>query len=221
MTKANTATKAPEKQPYPASLDIDYPPTSNRVKTFFRLILAIPIMIVLSILTVSNDGYYVNEAGEFVATSGGGLVSALFIVTLLLILFRQKYPRWWFNFNLELNRFMTRVNAYLFLLTDQYPSTTDAQSVHLDLVYPNVKRDLHRGWPLIKWLLALPHYIVLFGLGIAAIVVTIIAWFAILFTGKYPRGLFDFVVGVMRWNLRVTAYVLLLTTDKYPPFTLD
>lgn len=215
---------APEKQSYPASLDIDYQPTSSRAKTFFRLILAIPILIIVSILTVSNDGYYVGDMGntsEQVATSSGGIVTALFIVTLLLILFRNKYPRWWFNFNLELNRFLARVSAYLFLLTDQYPSTTDAQAVHLDATYPNVKRDLHRALPLVKWLLALPHYVILFGLSIAAVVVTIIAWFAILFTGKYPQGLFNFVVGVLRWNWRVTAYALLLSTDKYPPFTLD
>ena len=142
------------------------------------------------------------------------------VAKVLMILFRQRYPRWWFDFALELNRFSARVGAYLLLLTDQYPSTVEKQAVHLDITYPDVKADLSRGMPLIKWLLALPHYIVLFVLMIGVVVVTIIAWFAILFTGRYPKSLFDFVVGVSRWNLRVGAYATLLVTDKYPPFSL-
>jgi hypothetical protein len=137
-----------------------------------------------------------------------------------MILFRQRYPRWWFNFNLELNRFTTRVGAYLFLLTDVYPSTEDEQSVHLDLKFPDVKEDLNRWLPLVKWLLAIPHYFVLFVLVLAAFVATIIAWFAILLTGTYPKSLFEFVVSVGRWGLRVSAYAFLLTTDIYPPFSL-
>jgi hypothetical protein len=152
--------------------------------------------------------------------SSGGIVAGLFAATALMILFRQRYPRWWFDFNLELNRFSTRVSAYLFLLTDLYPSTVDAQSVKLELGYPNVEKDLNRWLPLVKWLLAIPHYFVLLALMIAAVVVTVIAWFAILFTGRYPKGMFDFVTGVFRWNFRVTAYAFLLTTDQYPPFSL-
>jgi hypothetical protein len=138
-----------------------------------------------------------------------------------MILFRQKYPRWWFDWNLELSRFSARVGVYLALMDDRYPSTDEGQSVHLDFPFPDVPRDLNRWLPLVKWLLAIPHYIVLLFLFIAAIVTIFIAWFAILFTGRYPRGLFDFVEGVGRWANRVAAYAFLLVTDKYPPFRLS
>lgn len=205
---------------YPASLNINYPKKLDRVSSFFRIFWSIPILIILSILTSSGGGMYIDEAGKEVSQSGGGIAGALFAATALMILFRQRYPKWWFDFNLELNRFMTRVGAYLFLLTDKYPSTEDKQSVSLDLEYPNVKKELNRWMPLVKWLLAIPHYIVLFVLVLAALLATIIAWFSILFTGAYPKSLFDFVVGVGRWGLRVEAYAFLLTTDEYPPFSL-
>ncbi len=144
----------------------------------------------------------------------------LFAATLLMILFRRRYPRWWFDFALELTRFGVRVGAYLALLTDRYPSTVEHQSVALDLDYPDAERDLNRWLPLVKWFLAIPHYFVLFFLFIGAFVAVVVAWFAILFTGRYPRGLFDYVVGVGRWTLRVEAYAMLLTTDRYPPFSL-
>jgi len=140
---------------------------------------------------------------------------------LLLIVFREKYPRWWFDFNLQLVRLGTRVLAYLALMSDQYPSTDEEQYVHLDLTYPDVKENLNRWLPLVKWLLAIPHFIVLVLLSIAAFVVVIFAWFAVLFTGRYPRSMFDFIEGVIRWALRVEAYALLLTTDEYPPFSLN
>jgi hypothetical protein len=139
---------------------------------------------------------------------------------LLLILFRQKYPKWWFNWNFELTKFSNRVGAYLALLRDEYPSTDEEQAVHVYLPYPDAKQ-LSRGLPLVKWLLAFPHFFILLFLGFAAFIVVILAWFAILFTGRYPRGMFDYVVGVMRWYLRVKAYAVLLTTDRYPPFSLD
>jgi hypothetical protein len=138
-----------------------------------------------------------------------------------MILFKKKYPRWWFDWNLNLNRFMFRISTYMFLLRDEYPSTDEEQAVHLDLVYPDAQAQLGRGSPLIKWLLAFPHYIVLLLLYIAAFIIWIVAWFAILFTGRYPRGLFDFVVGVLIWQLRVSAYASLLITDEYPPFSLE
>ena len=137
-----------------------------------------------------------------------------------MLLFRQKYPRWWFAWNLAFTRFGARVAAYLLLLRDEYPSTEDEQAVHLDLDYPNAKNDLNRWLPLVKWFLAITHYVVLVFLGLAVFFVVIVAWFAILFTGSYPRDLFTFVVGVMRWGLRVEAYALLLITDRYPPFSL-
>ncbi len=153
-----------------------------------------------------------------VVAGTGGL---LFFAPLLMILFRQKYPLWWFDWNLELQRFSNRVIAYLALMDDRYPATDDHQSVHLDYAYPDASRDLNRWLPLVKWFLAIPHYVVLFFLGIAAVVVVIVVWFAILVTGRYPRGLFDFVEGVIRWDNRVTGYAFTLVTDKYPPFRLN
>lgn len=205
---------------YPVSLDIDYPKKLDRLTTLLRLIWVIPILIILVLLMAAGGESVANEASKETTAGGGGIVGGLFAATALMILFRQRYPRWWFDFNLELNRFATRVGAYLFLLTDQYPSTVEKQSVHLDVEYPDVERDLNRWLPLVKWLLAVPHYIVLIVLAVGALVATVIAWFAILFTGRYPKSLFDFVVGVGRWDLRVTAYAFLLTTDQYPPFSL-
>ena len=150
--------------------------------------------------------------------TGGGL---LFLPLVLMILFRQKYPRWWFDWNLQLLRFSNRVTAYLGLLDDRYPSTDEHQAVTLELPYPDAKQGLNRWLPLVKWLLAIPHYILLALLWIAAVCAVIIAWFAILFTGRYPRGLFDFVLGVLRWGNRVNAYAFVLVTDQYPPFRLS
>ena len=206
---------------YPARLQIDYSEGHNRTTTFFRVVLIIPIAIVIGVLTSGGARTVYDQSGEAVTTSGGGITAGLFMATLLMIVFRQRYPRWWFDFALELNRFSARVGAYLVLLTDQYPSTVDEQSVHLELDYPDAERDLNRWLPLVKWLLAIPHLVVLFFLVIGAVFAVVLAWFAILFTGRYPRGLFDYVVGVARWGLRVQAYAFLLVTDRYPPFSLD
>lgn len=211
---------ATKKETYPASLDIDYPKKLDRISSFFRILWSVPIFIIVSVLTSGGSTAYVNEAGELVSQNGYGIAGALFAATALMIIFRQRYPKWWFDFNLELNRFTTRVGAYIFLLTDKYPSTEDEQSVHLDLEYPDVKTELNRWMPLIKWFLAIPHYIVLSFLILGALFVTVIAWFSILFSGTYPKGIFEYVVGVGRWSWRVTAYMTLLTTDKYPPFSL-
>ena len=206
-------------RPYPARLDIDYPEQLDRLTTFFRLIWVIPILIILTLLTATGNETVV-EGGEEITRTGGGISAGLFVATMLMIVFRERYPRWWFDFARELARFSTRVGSYLALLTDRYPSTVDEQSVHLDIDYPDVEQDLSRWLPLVKWLLAIPHYIVLAVLIVVAIVAVVIAWFAILFTGRYPRGLFDYVVGVGRWALRVQAYAFLLVTDRYPPFSL-
>jgi hypothetical protein len=217
--KESKASEGPPTPPaYPVTLAIDYPDRAlNRLTTFFRIFALIPIAIILSL--VSGAGFFGDRMQDwdwlFVA---GGI---LFLATLLMILFRQKYPRWWFDWNIALTKFSARVGAYIFLLTDVYPSTDEEQSVHIEIPYPDVPKDLSRGLPLVKWFLAIPHYIVLACLGIAAIFCIVIAWFAILFTGRYPRGLFDFVVGVYRWGLRIAAYAFLLTTDKYPPFSLE
>ena len=203
---------------YPVQFSVDYPDRPlNRLTTLFRLLMALPIAIVLGAVA-GGTWQWTNGRTAAVAAGAGGL---LFFAPLLMIVFRQKYPRWWFDWSLELQRFSTRVGAYLALMGDRYPSTTDQQSMHLDYAYPDAERDLNRWLPLVKWFLAIPHYIVLCFLHIAMVVAVIIAWFAILFTGHYPRGLFEFVEGVIRWDNRVIAYAVVLVTDQYPPFRLS
>ena len=207
-----------QQEAYPVRFTVDYPDRPlDRLTTGFRIFVAIPILIVLWTVSGGESWQWSNQTTETATVGAGGL---LFFGPLLLILFRQKYPRWWFDWNLELQRFGNRVGAYLALMDDRYPATDQHQSVHLDYPYPDAQRDLNRWLPLVKWLLAIPHYIVLFFLWIAALVVVIVAWFAIVFTGRYPRGMFDFVEGVIRWHNRVIAYALVLVTDRYPPFRL-
>jgi hypothetical protein len=204
---------------YPLSYSVEYPDRPlNRLTTALRIFTVIPILIVLAAITGFQSSYSGAEGtGATVAVGGTGL---LFLPPLLMILFREKYPRWWFDWNLELMRFSNRVGAYFALLSDRYPSTDEQQYVQLDFPYPDAQRDLNRWLPLVKWFLAIPHYIVLLALYVCVFFVSIVAWFAILFTGRYPRGLFDFVVGVGRWQNRVVAYAFILVTDRYPPFRL-
>ena len=190
---------------YPARLEVDYPEQLNRITTLLRVIWIVPILVILVLLSGGEEG----------------IATGLAVATALMIVVRQRYPRWWFDFSRELTRFEGRLTAYLALLTDQFPSTVEEQSVHIEIDYPDVEKDLNRWLPLVKWLLAIPHYIVLIILGVLAVIAVIVAWFAILITGRYPRGLFDFVVGVLRWALRVQAYAFLLVTDRYPPFRLS
>ena len=222
MTSADAATPSPSVPAYPARLDVDYPDAGlSRVTTAFRVFLLIPIGILVALLTGSAASWGLEDDAEasswlaLLAVAGG-----TYLPLVLMLLFRRKYPRWWFDWNVELTRLATRVAAYSLLLRDEYPSTDEAQAVHLDIDFPDAERDLSRWLPLVKWLLAVPHYIVLTVLALFALLFVIIAWFAILFTGRYPRGLFDFVVGVTRWGLRVQAYAFLLVTDRYPPFRL-
>lgn len=204
---------------YPVQFAVEYPDRPlNRVTTAFRIFVAVPILIVLG-LVLGGSWEWSDQNGA--TTTGVGAGGLLFAAPLVMIVFRQKYPRWWFDWNLELQRFGNRVCAYLALMDDRYPSTTDHQAVQLDYRYPDVARDLNRWLPLVKWFLAIPHYIVLFFLGIAAVAVVIVAWFAILFTERYPRGMFDFVEGVFRWENRVIAYAFVMVTDEYPPFRLS
>jgi hypothetical protein len=194
---------------YPISLTIDYPKRPlDKVSTFFRIFTVIPILIILGLL---------QAGGSEIQSSLAGFV---ILPTLLMLLFCQKYPKWWFDWNFNLAGFAARVTAYFALLSDVYPSTDEEQYVHLQFPYPNAKTDLNRWMPLVKWFLAIPHYIVLAVLSIIVLIVVIISWFAILFTGRIPRNLFEFIVGVFRWYLRVAGYALLLTTDQYPPFSL-
>jgi Domain of unknown function (DUF4389) len=203
---------------YALTYSVDYPDRElNRLSSFFRIFTVIPIGIVLATVSGATYSYTVNNTTSYVAAAGG----LLFLAPLLMILFRKKYPRWWFDWNRELLRFTLRVHTYLVLMSDTYPSTDEQQWVQLEIDYPNAETDLARGMPLVKWLLAIPHYFVLFFLGIAAFFVVIYAWFAILFTGRYPQSAFSFVLGVQRWGLRVAAYAFLLVTDKYPPFSLQ
>ena len=188
---------------YPAQLSVDYPDRQlDRLSSALRILYVIPIGIGAACITNSVNGI-------------------LFLPVLLLILFRQKYPRWWYDWHLNMTRFSTRIGAYALLLRDEYPSTDDEQAVHLEITYPDVEADLNRYLPIVKWALAIPHYVVLAFLLIGVVVAWVIAWFAILFTGRYPRGIFDYMVGVQRWSLRVQAYAWLMTTDKYPPFSLN
>ena len=201
--------------PYPVRFSIDYPESSRRLTALFRIVLAIPILILLSLVSGAAPTGDTTEYQGMTLLVAGGL---LWLPPMLMILFRRKYPRWWFDWNLELLRFVTRVEAYLMLLRDDYPSTDERQGVHIDVPYPDVEGELNRFLPLVKWILAIPHYIVLAIIGSLAFLVTIIAWFAILIVGRYPRELFLFVEGTLRWGMRVTAYAFLLTTDRYPPF---
>lgn len=199
--------------PYPVQFAVDLPEGDrDRFSVFFRIVMAIPILIVIGAVSGEASG---------ISSFGGAAGGTLMLGPLLMILFRQKYPRWWFDWNLALSRFTNRVAAYLFLMGDEYPSTDEEQAVHLEIPYPDVENDLNRWLPIVKWLLAIPHYIILAVLLVLAVLAIIAAWLSILFNGNYPQGLFNFVVGVMRWTNRVGAYAYLLATDVYPPFRLD
>jgi len=202
---------------YPTSLTIDvFDGVRDKLTTFFRPFVAVPILVILGLLGGGSMAGWEQSPWSFEFP-----VAALaFLPTVLMLLFRQKYPRWWFDWNLAITKFATRIGAYMTLLRDEYPSTDEDQAVHLEIPYPDTAQ-LSRGLPLVKWFLAIPHLIVLGFLSIAVLVCVIIAWFSILFTGRYPESMREFVVGFFRWELRVAAYAFLLTTDKYPPFTLD
>ncbi len=204
---------------YPVTFSVEYPDRElNRVSSAFRIFAVIPIAIVLGAVSGANGGSY--DADGYTTTAAIGAGGMLFFGPLLMILFRQKYPRWWFDWNQQLLRFSNRVGIYLALMDDQYPSTDEEQAVKLDFAYPDAKEDLNRWLPLVKWFLAIPHYIVLLFLGIAVFIVVVLTWFTVLFTGRYPRQFFDFVEGVIRWQNRVSCYAFLLVTDQYPPFQL-
>jgi hypothetical protein len=212
----------PHAEPFPASLEIEYPDRQlDWLTSLLRPIVFIPVGILLALVSgptaLGGPEHDAVSSGQLVLVGAGGL---LVLPVALMLVFRRKYPRWWFDWNLELTRFSTRCLAYLALLRDEYPATDEEQAVHLELRYPDAETELNRYLPLVKWLLAIPHYIVLGFLGLAAACCVIVAWFAILLTGRYPRALFEFVTGVFRWWLRVAAYAFLLTTDRYPPFSL-
>ncbi len=206
---------------YPARLDVDYPESFERLSTLLRIPFSIPIWILAALMPVAPAIFLSLVAEGTINGDTATMVigAAFFLPLVLMLVFRRKYPRWWFDFLLELTRFQFRVVAYIDLLTDRYPSTDEEQSVHLDLDYPDAE-SLNQFLPIIKWFLLIPHYVALVVLGIASVFALIIAWFAILFRSQYPRELFNFIVGVNRWYLRVNAYGFLLITDRYPPFRL-
>lgn len=211
----------PEPRSFPLRFTVDPAEELNRASTMFRIILIIPIAIIAGLLTATGNETIIAATGEATTRSTGGIYGGLAVATALMILFRHKYPRWWFDFHLNLLRFTSRVSAYLLLLTDAYPSTDEDQAVHLDIDYPDVETDLRPGMVLVKWFLAIPHYIVLAVFWAVGVLGVIVAWFAIIFTGRYPRAIFNYVVGLIRWSLRVHAYAAMLITDQYPPFTLE
>jgi hypothetical protein len=200
------------------TFSVEYPDRPlNRLTSAFRIFTVIPILIVLGAIEGYSGNYGSGTETTTVAVEGTGL---LFLPPLLLIVFREKYPRWWFDWNRELLRFLNRVGVYAALMDDRYPSTDAHQAVHLEFDYPDARVALNRWLPLVKWFLAIPHYIVLLFLYIGALFSVIVAWFAILFTGRFPRGLFDYVEGVIRWHNRVVGYAFILVCDQYPPFRL-
>ncbi len=196
----STATASPI---YAVRLEIDYPDRKlNRVTSAFRAVTALPIMLLVCLIS-------------------WGRSSGLLTVPLgLMLVVRRRYPRWWYDWHLQLARFETRAIGYVLLLDDQYPSSEDEQGVHLDIDYPDAGQGLNRWLPLVKWFLAIPHFVILVVLMIGVVLASVAAWFAILFTGRHPRRLFDYVVGVLRWQSRVMGYAFTLVTDRYPPFRL-
>ncbi len=204
---------------YPVTFAVDYPDRQlDRLSSFFRVFMVIPIAVVIAAIVGFSTTY--DDVGGSTVTVAVAGVGLLVLPVLLMILFRKKYPRWWFDWNLELQRFASRVGVYALLMDDHYPSTDDRQAVRLDYTYPDAERDLGRGMPLVKWLLAIPHFVILVFLHIGVVFAAIAAWFAILFTGRYPRPLFDYIEGVLRWHNRVVGYAFALVTDQYPPFRL-
>jgi hypothetical protein len=186
--------------PYPVRLDVPYPESHSRWLIFVKWLLAIPHFIILYFLGIA--------------------VALTTFVAFFAILFTKNYPEGLFKFAVGVQRWSQNMTAYVWLLRDEYPPfsmDTGAYPVVFEADYPT---DLNRWLPLVKWLLVLPVAIVGLVVLLLAYVTSIIAWFAILFTGTYPRGLFDFAVGALRWSARVNAYSN-LWTDRYPPFSLD
>ena len=185
---------------YAARLDVAYPGRSNRLTVLFRLLLAIPVIIIVGLI------------------NGTRIMQLVWLLVVLAMLFVKRYPEILWTVQRWFAIFSTRTTLYIDLLIDGYPWDDDP-TAKIELDDPDPER-LSRFLPLIKWLLALPHYIVLMLLGIVAFVCIILSWFAILITGSYPQPLFNFVLGVNRWGFRVNAYTFALNTDRYPPFSL-
>jgi len=185
---------------YPVTFNVEYPERLSRWLIFVKWLLAIPHFLILGVF--------------------GYLVQLTTFISWFAILFTARYPRSLFGLAVMYFRWNARVTAYVALLRDEYPpfgGSSPEYPVRFDVEYPE---KLSRLLIFVKWLLAIPHILILGLLGILGIVVYVIGWFAILFTGRFPRSLFDFLVGIGRWSLRVNAYYWLMR-DEYPPFSLS
>jgi hypothetical protein len=192
------ATMAPAESAHPVTFDIAYPERLNRWLILVKWLLAIPHLIIANLLD--------------------NVAQLLAFVAFFTILFTGKWPEGMFKFTVGCLRWQYNVYAYVLLLRDEYPPFSfdpGQYAVAFDVAYPE---KLNRWLVFVKWLLIIPNLIVFLLVALAWAITLIVAWFAILFTGRYPRGLFDFAVGVMRWSARLNAYVYLMT-DKYPPFS--
>jgi hypothetical protein len=197
------ATPAPPVAPpsYPVIFDVEYPERLSRWMIFVKWLLAIPHFIIVYLLLI--------------------VAGVLQFIAFFAILFTKRWPRGLFDFTVQIYRWTANVYAYGVLLQrDEYPPFSGEAGQYPVTLEVEYDENLSRWMIFVKWLLAIPHYIVLAFLGLAASVVVLIAFFAILFTGRYPRGMFDFVVGTARWYVRVNAYAHWLMTDRYPPFSL-
>jgi hypothetical protein len=183
---------------YPVTLDVPYPESLSRWLIFVKWLLAIPHFAIIYVLSL--------------------VMSVLTFIAFFAILFTKKYPDSLFTFAVGIQRWTYNVYAYVGLLRDEYPPFSLDAGQYPVVFEAGAPGDLSRWLIFVKWLLVIPNVIVYLFVAIAAIVVGFIAWFAILFTGKYPRGMFDFVVGSMRWGARMNAYCN-LWTDQYPPFS--
>ncbi len=200
---------------YPVRFEAEYPEQLGRLSSAFRIILYIPVAIFLAL--VGGQAFSYSDFGDATTTSvagGGGIILAIWATVIV----RQYVPHWLFDFQVALMRFQARAYGYLALLTDRFPAFEGEYPINFEVRYP----DKLSRWKVAIWkiITSIPHIIILIFLFLAAFVVIVIAWFAILFTGRYPQGLHTFVAGVFRWSLRVQAYFLSLT-DDYPPFSLE
>ena len=183
---------------YPVTFDVAYPESPNRWLILIRWLLAIPHYIVLSLLSI--------------------LAGVVWVISFFTILFARTYPDSLYSFMVGVHRWNANLGAYI-LFHDRYPPFSMGESDYEGVTFAVERPDFNRWLVLIKWLLMIPHAIVLYFLSIIAMVAAIALVLAVLFTGRYPRGLFDFLVGVGRWNARVNAYATFVV-DRYPPFSL-
>ena len=184
---------------YPVRLDIQYAESLSRL-TFLKWILAIPHYLII---------YALNIVFEVIS-----------LIAFFAILFTGAYPRSLFDFAVNTQRWRMNLVGYVMLIREEYPPFSFEPGLYPVTFEVDYPANLQRFAPLYKWILAIPHFIIVAVLGFVAFFVVFIAGFSVLFTGKYPEGMYKFVVGVQRWTMRVQLYALFMT-DEYPPFSLD